>query len=66
MKKLVLFAAVILSMSAISCGNGEKGAATTDSAADSNKVDSTKKEVKGQVVDSAKIASVLDSAAVKA
>lgn len=27
MKKLVLFAAVILSMSAISCGNGEKGAA---------------------------------------
>lgn len=37
MKKLVLFAAVILSMSAISCGNGEKGAA-----ADS--VDSTAKD----------------------
>lgn len=37
MKKLVLFAAVILSMSAISCGNGEKG-----KAADS--VDSTAKD----------------------
>ena len=44
MKKLVLFAAVILSMSAISCGNGEKGAAA-DSATDSgNKKDSIKTE----------------------
>ena len=41
MKKLVLFAAVILSMSAISCGNGEKGAAkdSTDSVKDSTKVE---------------------------
>lgn len=41
MKKLVLFAAVILSMSAISCGNGEKGAAadSTDSVKDSAKVE---------------------------
>ncbi|MGM9864874.1 MAG: hypothetical protein ACI30P_01175 [Muribaculaceae bacterium] len=41
MKKLVLFAAVILSMSAISCGNGEKGAAkdSVDSVKDSTKVE---------------------------
>lgn len=34
MKKLVLFAAVALSMSVFSCGNGEKGEAV-DSCADS-------------------------------
>jgi hypothetical protein len=35
MKKLVLFAAVALSMSVFSCGNGEKGEAA-DSVADSS------------------------------
>ncbi len=31
MKKLVLFAAVVLSMSVMSCGKGEKAEATVDS-----------------------------------
>ncbi len=67
MKKLVLFAAVILSMSAISCGNGEKGAATKDSvdSVDTPKVESQKGQA--DTIDAAKkVASVLDSTAVKA
>ena len=52
MKKLVLFAAVILSMSAISCGNGEKGAAADST--DSTAKDSTK-------VEEAPVAPVVDT-----
>ena len=55
MKKLVLFAAVILSMSAISCGNGEKGAAadSTDSTAkDSTKVEAEQAPAPAPAADS--------------
>lgn len=54
MKKLVLFAAVILSMSAISCGNGEKGAAadSTDSVKDSTKVEAEQAPAPAPVADS--------------
>ena len=54
MKKLVLLAAVILSMSAISCGNGEKGAAadSTDSVKDSTKVEAEQAPAPAPAADS--------------